>query len=67
MPQNPNNQPTNLILKMPLLVDVINLSLLQSIIIICSLLRVSHWSLSDNNSPQVNRTLLSILTDLNKQ
>ena len=24
----------------------------------------SHWSLSDNESPQVSRTLLSILTDL---
>ena len=26
---------------------------------------VSHWGLSDNKSPQVSRTLLSILTDLN--
>ena len=26
---------------------------------------VSHWSWSDNNSPQVSRTLLSILADLN--
>ena len=26
---------------------------------------VFHWSLSDNNSPQVFRTLLSILTVLN--
>ena len=26
---------------------------------------VSHWSLSDLKSPQVSRTLLSILTDLN--
>ena len=25
---------------------------------------VSHWSLSDNKSPQVSRTLLSILGDL---
>ena len=29
------------------------------------LLMVSHWSLSDNKSPQVSRTLLSILADLN--
>ena len=27
---------------------------------------VSHWSLSDSKSPQVSRTLLSILADLNK-
>ena len=27
---------------------------------------VFHWSLSDSNSPQVSRTLLSILTVLNK-
>ena len=26
---------------------------------------VSHWSLIDNKSPQVSRTLLSILADLN--
>ena len=26
---------------------------------------VSYWSLSDNKSPQVSRTLLSILADLN--
>ena len=26
---------------------------------------VFHWSLSDSNSPQVSRTLLSILADLN--
>ena len=26
---------------------------------------VSHWSLSDNKSPQVSRTLLSILANLN--
>ena len=26
---------------------------------------VSHWSLSDSKSPQVTRTLLSILSDLN--
>ena len=26
---------------------------------------VSHWSLSDNKSPQVYRTLLSIMADLN--
>ena len=26
---------------------------------------VFHWSLSDNKSPQVSRTLLNILTDLN--
>ena len=26
---------------------------------------VSHWSLNDNKSPQVSRTLLSILADLN--
>ena len=26
---------------------------------------ISHWSLSDNKSPQVSRTLLSILADLN--
>ena len=25
----------------------------------------SHWSLSDSKSPQVSRTLLSILVDLN--
>ena len=28
-------------------------------------LMVSHWSLRDNKSPQVSRTLLSILADLN--
>ena len=27
---------------------------------------VSHWGLSDSKSPQVSRTLLSILVDLNK-
>ena len=27
---------------------------------------VSHWSLSDSKCPQVSRTLLSILADLNK-
>ena len=27
---------------------------------------VSHWSLSDNKSPQVSRTLLGILVDLKK-
>ena len=27
---------------------------------------ISHWSLNDSMSPQVSRTLLSILTDLNK-
>ena len=26
---------------------------------------VFHWILSDSNSPQISRTLLSILTDLN--
>ena len=26
---------------------------------------VFHWSLSDNKSPQISRTLLSILADLN--
>ena len=26
---------------------------------------VSHWSLSDNKSPQASRTLLSILADIN--
>ena len=29
------------------------------------MLVVSHWSLSDNKSPKVSRTLLSILADLN--
>ena len=27
---------------------------------------VSHWSLSDSKSPQLSGTLLSILSDLNK-
>ena len=47
--------------------------ILIAIIIICSLLRVFHtsvswwfltWILGDNKSPQVSRTLLSILADL---
>ena len=28
-------------------------------------MRIFHWSLSDNKSPQVSRTLLNILADVN--
>ena len=38
--------------------------LLESLSHKCKLM-VFHWSLSDSKSPQVSRTLLSILTDLN--
>ena len=40
-----------------------NLSLISHSI--SFILRVFHWSLSDSKSPQVSRTLLSILADLN--
>ena len=52
----------------PSFLDAYSLSALSlgcKALCICSLLLFTHWSLSDSKSPQVSRTLLSILAVLN--